>query len=515
MRRVLAIFLPMLRIEIIRANGEDAKAPLALVVSFPGSPVQGEASLLGNTRIDEVSPEARALGIQRGSTIASARAKSNELNVRVVKLEEIERTLVCIAESLYGFGPTVSFDLTTNTVWVDITGATHLHQTESDPTGEHSLLAKVNTQVRAIGHACRVAIADGPVLAQALARYSKDPRTILSQTDPFPQIHALSLKALPLSSRSLQWLARLGLRTVGEVAEQPQRSLSLRLGKETPRLSPFLSGMDTSPLKPHEPAEIPEESATLEYGIETSDALLFVAKTLCDRLALRFKGRGIGTSSLQLIVKLDRAFAKEKPQSILELSVSAVLSESSDLLAILKARIESFQIEAPILEVTLRATQIVVQKAHALSLFTPETKGDRILPRLCAELEAELGPNTVGTLLLENRWMLEERSRLIPLHSLSATPAAPLLLPAPDSPVARLLSGSPEPTRALRTPISIHEPFEPFTFGRFESVEWWAPGSFRPRPTDHAIAWISSHQCVGFIEIDRRTKEPKVRGWMD
>jgi hypothetical protein len=87
--RYAAVALEELAVEIARQrlHREGAGAsdlPFAIVVSRPGGAVQGEASLLGNTRLTEVSSEARALGIRAGQTLASAKARRSTLLVRVV-----------------------------------------------------------------------------------------------------------------------------------------------------------------------------------------------------------------------------------------------------------------------------------------------------------------------------------------------------------------------------------------------------------------------------------------------
>src|SRR5580658_5726342 len=105
MRRIACIALPEIRVEIARERDsqEDGKTgradssaafnfppsrlpvnPLAVVVARPGGPVKTERDVLGNTRIDVVSREARAAGIRAGQTVAAARAKHAELRVRVV-----------------------------------------------------------------------------------------------------------------------------------------------------------------------------------------------------------------------------------------------------------------------------------------------------------------------------------------------------------------------------------------------------------------------------------------------
>src|SRR4051812_244802 len=109
--RFAAVYLPWLRVELARARMPLAEksTPLAIVIARPGGAVKDERSLLGNTRLDEVSPEAHALGVRVGQTIAAARAKTAELRVRVVAMDAVTEALARVAEAGLLFGATTSF----------------------------------------------------------------------------------------------------------------------------------------------------------------------------------------------------------------------------------------------------------------------------------------------------------------------------------------------------------------------------------------------------------------------
>lgn len=112
--RICAVVLPELRVEVLRGGcvlagepaGERDAAPLGIVVS---PPPMTEERLLGQTRLDVVSREARRLGVAAGQTIAQARARASNLKVRVVRPEAVRRALGRLAEVALSFGATVSF----------------------------------------------------------------------------------------------------------------------------------------------------------------------------------------------------------------------------------------------------------------------------------------------------------------------------------------------------------------------------------------------------------------------
>src|SRR4051812_39393138 len=126
--RIAAISLPELRVEVVRASTSTSTStsvdgPLAIVVAE--APMT-ETRLLGNTRLDVVSREARALGVHPGQTIAQARARAAELAVRVVRPDAVHGVLARLAEVALAFGATVSFAAASlldgygDVVWVDV-----------------------------------------------------------------------------------------------------------------------------------------------------------------------------------------------------------------------------------------------------------------------------------------------------------------------------------------------------------------------------------------------------------
>ena len=167
MRRVACIALPEIRLEIVpaepRASLGMAPGPVAVVVARQGASVKTERDILGNTRLDVVSRDARALGVRAGQTVAAARAKCADLRVRVVAEGAVRAALARLAEAALAFGPATGFDVTQDVVWIDVGGCAHLHG------GEGALARAVEAHVEAMGHRCRIAVASGPRERGALA----------------------------------------------------------------------------------------------------------------------------------------------------------------------------------------------------------------------------------------------------------------------------------------------------------------------------------------------------------
>jgi protein ImuB len=180
------------------------------------------------------------------------------------------------------------------------------------------------------------------------------------------------------------------------------------------------------------------------------------------------------------------------------------MATAAELLGVARARVESWTIAAPVLAVALRATELARKEGRALDLFEPEAKAARTLPRLVAELAAELGADRVGTLALGNTWRPEERTRLVPYGSRVEPGSAPRGI--------SLESIAPEPARFLTMPIAARG-FEPVRLlARVESVEWWRFGS---ESRDFVAAWSDREKRMAWVAIDRERGDAVVRGWMD
>jgi protein ImuB len=227
MRRVACIALPEIRVEIAVGTTTVPRASatgevLAVVIARRGGSVKTEREVLGNTRLDVVSRAARAAGIRAGQTVAAARARHAELRVRVVAEDAVEGALARVAELAMAFGPATAFDVTEDVVWVEVGGCAHLHG------GEGELARKLEARVRALGHVCSVAVADGPRIASAVARYAE---RVVGQPRLVPPgkggeaMRALPIAALALDDDVTRWLVDLGLRQCGELQKLPRGSL--------------------------------------------------------------------------------------------------------------------------------------------------------------------------------------------------------------------------------------------------------------------------------------------------
>jgi protein ImuB len=553
MRRVACIALTGARLEIARDRGAPLsadEAPVAIVIARSGGTVKTERDVLGGSRLDVVSPRARALGVRARQTVAAARAKCAGLCVRVVAEEAVRSALERVAEAVQPYGTAVAFDAREDVVWIEISGCAHLFG------GESELARAIHAKVAGLGHANRVAIADGPRIAAAVARFvsgQKPGPLVVPAGQGARAMRVLPLAALPLDEDTIAWLRDLGMRSGGDLQKLPRRALGTRLGARAHEVIALLDGDDRAPLAAWRPPEVPEERLDLEWGASSVEALAFVVKTLSDRLAARLEGRAMGAVRLELELGLDRALCEGDarlgivtPKATLVVTLPAPIARATDLLAVMRARLDRETLEAPVLKAKLRAPELARMSSRPLDLLAPEPKVDLALPRLVAELTADLGDDRVGTLGLVDTWAPDERTRLVPFgdrpdstgeftnaftNPSSGTP------PPPREPGYRysLVTSALEPSRLVRPTRIADAPKIPLEdielFTRIESIGWWRlreksaapPVIDRPR-TSPSADWIAAwfHDAHAWVEVvseesrkEGRLDDAWLRGWID
>ena len=224
MPRFAAIAFSGLALEMARRHAltptarPDDDACFAVVVAHAGRGALTEAS-------PREHPADRGLSRRRGRSACGPgkRIRGGEgearlgCRVRVVEQTAVEGALVAVAEMALAFGATTSFEAggdAGDVVWVDVTGCAHLHAREGDPGGERTLGEALARAVLAMGHASRVAMADGVKVAAAVARYAQK-RGAPLLVPPLGNARAmgrLPLVALGLSHEAIGWLSKVGVR---------------------------------------------------------------------------------------------------------------------------------------------------------------------------------------------------------------------------------------------------------------------------------------------------------------
>jgi len=529
-QRILAVVLPHLHCELVQAESalKELAATSGSVVSGQKLPrtaepprgiVLTESSLLeqkteleGKTELDAVNASAYRLGIRSRQTIAQACAIVENLVIHALPRARLLSALKHIAEIALGFGAPVSFQAP-DTVWVDISGSGHL------VPNERELVLELFAQIRALGHAPRVAVADGPWLAQSFARHAQlEPPGLLlvDAEDTEHAVNQLPILALPIQREAASWFSRLGLLSIQDLRGLPASALAARLEDrvlDVPlgTILDLIQGRDSGVLVPHQPEELPCEELLWEDPLENVEPLLFVLKGLSGRLSARLEGRGQAAQELRLTIHHDRsiaALASSAGETSLSFKLASPLFHAEDLERVLRPRLQKQTLIAPTLGLSLQATSVTEARFCQLGLLLGEScrrSGEmatdpRSLAVLVAELTADIGSESVGVLALQDSHLPEKNSALLPFCSaqISASRQETARAAAPLFELPRV------PTRLFEPPIEVHAPIRKSELWvihacafivskiqfeqRLEGVEWWAQNRiFR----DYFRVWLA------------------------
>lgn len=551
LRRIVALVLPELLLEVAVSTAPPrARGPWGIVLLEPGETTEPlEEPLRPTARLTAVSASARRCGVREGQTIAEARALV--AGFEAVRLHPIlvEQALAVVAEVALGFGATVSLRVP-DTVWVDVSGSAHLFG------GEAALAEELSERVRALGHVVRVAVAPGPELARAVARWAPpDHRGKGVHSVPAEgaahAVRELPVVALPLGEEAQSFLLRLGVLTLGDLAALPRSTLTTRLAGEVARALDLALGIDPTPLVPYRLPETVIEELGFEYGVEGSEPLLFALRGMAARLAARLTGRGMSAEKLVLTLAHDRSIARlrgAKEKTELRFALSSPLAREEDLRRVVSSRLERTRLPAPTVGVRLEAPVMVPLVARQLELgetLAGGTDVERELPVVLAELVADVGESRVGVLTVLDAHRLEARSMLAPAlvrakprTRRAGTRGSAGRVPGPRSttPLAVHVSGTPLPvlegslaessdgvaraplTRLLPEPLRFEGALRVGTTVAFEqslytiealhfehrlhAVEWW---NGAPITRDYVRVWLKGTDGVieAMVYVDR------------
>lgn len=415
--------------------------------------------------------------------LADARARLGSLQVREADPTADTAALERLAHWATRYTPSVALfeaESGTDGLFLDITGAAHLLG------GEKNLLADLAKRLAAAALPARLAVAETPGAAWALAHFARTNRPILQAGTEADALAPLPVEALRLDPATAAALRRLGLKRVGTLIGQNRAPFAARFEKEFLLRLDRALGRAPEPLAFLSPPSAYTQGRTLLEPIDSEEAIVAVATRLMGDLVPRLEADGRGARALRLTLYRVDGVAHEVPLGL------ALPTRSPEHVArLLRLRLErharsleaGFGFETLRLSVTVAEAMAPRQRTFARS---DETERARRCTRLHDALRQRLGPQSVRHLAPAESHV-PERSQIscIAPDETSAWPALetvqprpPLLLahPEPASVVALVPDGPPLRIRWRGTLSTVAGAEGPERI----AAEWWREGADAP-----------------------------------
>lgn len=235
---------------------------------------------------------AEQLGISPGMALTDARAVAPGLSARPLDAAASLKDLRALAAWCRRFTPWTAVD-GDDGLWLDITGCDHLFG------GEAAMRGDVLRRLRAAGYRARGAIADCPAAAWAMARCG-DSAIVPPGSDLQRTLAPLSLAALRLPQEVIESLARLGLRTIGQLQALPRSDIARRFPKEVLNRLDQALGRQAEALLPLQVETAWRRQLVFADPIATREDIARATQALLQELCGELSEAGEGARRLEL-----------------------------------------------------------------------------------------------------------------------------------------------------------------------------------------------------------------------
>ncbi len=380
---------------------------------------------------------ALALGLTPGMALTHARALVPGLDVRDADLQAdlalLNRIAVFTARRIT---PLVTIS-GTDGLWLDLTGAAHLHG------GEQRLAHELLRFCSKLDLTARIAVAGTGAAAHALARHGPDRLSLCPPGGEAAALESLPIAALRLDQDKVAALRRLGVEGIGELAAMPRAPLARRMGKALLQRLDQALGLAAEPFDPVVPRDAIAVTLRFAEPIGGAETIARAIEALLDDLIGRLREAGHGARALVLLC--DRV---DRQEQRVDAAAARATRDKAHLLRLFARQVEmidpGFGIDA---------MRLIAVRTEPLGATAPPN--DLAEPEPAVELAplVDLIVARIGARSLYRFGMVEsdvpERSvrRLPPLNEAvpwpQAWPRPPRLLPRPE-PIDHVLAELPD-----------------------------------------------------------------------
>jgi len=352
-------------------------------------------------RLVAITPGARGEGLQIGMTASAARARVPEVEITPLDHEGELKDRAALVRAFSCLSDRVSFPWEDDLI-LEISCVSHLFG------GEEGIVARAREQAEHLGHRCRIAVADDPLAASAIATWSKSDEVVPTGQSA-DRIAELPFVALRPSNLLRDNLVALGIELIGEYARLDPASVAGRFGIEGTRLHKVACGLSTIDATMgwgELDGDAPSVMARMG-GAETTLQIHFVLPGLLQLLSRKLGAKDQAAVRLQLVLRLENRSTVTLVNRAVTLGVRVgrPTRDTKTLERLIRQRLENLSIPAPVDEFFIRAVETSADIGWQPGL-TDRTEATEPLPDLLARLADHLG-DTMFSPVLADSWKPE------------------------------------------------------------------------------------------------------------
>lgn len=233
------------------------------------------------------------MGLQVGQKATDAAALAPDLVTAEAEPEADAQALTALSDWCVRFSPAVAID-PPDGLFLDIGGVSHLWGDEA------ALTADLRRRLAANGLGFRCVVADTPGAAWALARYGRGVEIIAPEGGQAALLSPLPPQALRIEPEAAAQIARLGLRTIGQLMALPRAPLARRFGQPTLERLDQALGRTKEALVFRRPASPWVARRAFAEPISAPDDMARVAHDICADLCARLEAKGQGARRFEI-----------------------------------------------------------------------------------------------------------------------------------------------------------------------------------------------------------------------
>jgi protein ImuB len=356
---------------------------LPLETFLRGSSTPEPFALEERHRIFACDRKACSRGVRAGMAVATALALAPGLRVAPRDPAAETEALLGVAGWAAQFTPGIALEFP-DSLLLDAAGSLKLFG------GLALFLERLRRELAEMGWSATLAGAPTPRAAYWLALSGVE-RFIAFADGLEPALAELPIAVLRRDKETLEALAAIGVRTLGELRALPREGVARRFGRELPDELDRALGQAPDPRTFFVPPTRFSAAIELPAEVAQADALLFAAKRLIVQLAGFLAARSGGAQ--RFVFRL-----KHRDRAATEVAIGLVAPsrDAGHFTLLARERFSGLALAQPVREIALKVDDVVPLAGRNLGLLLEQGKPQGDWERLVERLRARLGAEAVS-----------------------------------------------------------------------------------------------------------------------